>query len=353
MMTILITGDNMMKPERFEQAIENEFGRIFQIRQKKYTFEDTGFTIGPETKIPSGMCFEDPNLKMQYPDCDVSEFYGTPNSLAEEIKDVDILILHGAALPNRVLENANRLKYIISLRGGPVNVDIDAVKIRGIQFFNTDGKNAPAVAEFALGALLDFERGISLGSGRLGNSWWWVKGADSYESHEIAGKRFGFVGYGHIARDLRKMLTGFDVETCAYDPYVSDEVFAHDNVQRMSLEELVAVSDYVSLHARPTKGAPPLMNKEMIARMQKHAVLINTARGKLLDYQALKDALNEKKIRGAVLDVLGDEPFGFYQEMIAMDSTLITPHIAGQSVETCDRACKMTIGFLHQIIDSL
>lgn len=352
-MTILITGDNMMKPEKFEQAIKNEFGETFQIRQKKYDFKNTEFIIDSETRIPSGMCFEDPKLKMQYSDCGVSEFYGTPDSLAEDIKDVDILILHGAALPNQVLKNAERLKYIISLRGGPVNVDIDAVKSRGIQFFNTDGKNAPAVAEFALGALLDFERGISFGSGRLGNSWWWIKGADNYESHEIAGKKFGFIGYGHIARDFRKLLTGFDVEAYAYDPYVSDEVFAHDNVQKMSLEELVGASDYVSLHARPVKGAPPLMNKEMIARMQKHAVLINTARGKLLDHQALKDALKAKQIRGAVLDVLGDEPFGFYQELITMDSTLITPHIAGQSVETCDRACKMTINFLHQIMDSM
>lgn len=354
MMTILITGDNMMRPEKFKAAIEAAFGgNTFMIRTKFYGFSQTGFYVEPGTSIPSGMCFEDPMRRMTYPDHGVSEFYGEPCSLVEDIKGVDILIIHGAALPREVMENADRLKYIIALRGGPANIDLEYARKKGIGVFNTNGKNAPAVAEFALGALLDFERGISFGSKRLGEGWWWIKGADSCESHEIRGKKFGFIGYGHIAQELRKLLSGFDIEAFAYSPHISNEILDKDNVKRLELEELVSTCDYVTLHARPEKGKPPLMSAALLRKMQKHSVLVNTGRGALVDHAALKDVLREKKIRGAVLDVLGNEPFGFYKELIALDSTLITPHIAGQSAETCERACSMSVALLREIVDSL
>lgn len=342
-----------MNPDTFKLAIEDAFGTgFFNIITKRYDFPDKGFYIEPETTIPSGMCLEDPKIKMGYPDCGVNEFYGEPYSLIEDIKDVDILIIHGAALPKAVVDNANRLKYIISLRGGPANIDMASVNERGIKFFNTEGKNAPAVAEFALGMLLDFERGITIGNRRLCDGWWWIKGADNYESHEIQHKRFGFIGYGRIAQRFRKLLTGFDIDAVTYSPHVDDDLLKKDNVNRVSLDELVSTSDYVTLHTRPHKGEPPLIGEKLINMMKKDAVLINTARGGLLDYQALKKALEEHRIRGAVLDVLGNEQFGFYEELIALDNALITPHIAGQSVETCERACSMGVALLKNIIES-
>lgn len=340
----------MMVPERFKETIENEFGKNrFNIKTKTYTFDRSSFCIDDGTKIPSGMCFEDPNIKMRYSCCGVSEFYGPPLSLKEDIRGVDILIIHGAALPAEVLEQADKLKYVISLRGGPANIDTAYMQDHGIELLNTSGKNAPAVAEFALGALLDFERGISRGSKMLESGQWWIKGADTYESHEIRGKKFGFIGYGHIARSFRELLSGFNIEAFAYSPHIEDSIFEQDHVQRVSLLELVSTCDYVSLHSRAAKGAPPIIDSEMLRLMQKHAVLINTARGALLDYPALKQALEEKWIRGAVLDVLGNEPFGFYRELIKLDNVLVTPHIAGQSAETCERACNMCVGLLQQI----
>ncbi len=350
-MTILITGDNMMRPEMFRDRIEEAFGRDrFEIRIKKYDFEETGFSIAEEDRIPSGMCFESPAVKQAYPSCGVSEFYGDPFSLQGCLQGVDLLIIHGAALPREVLEKADSLRYIISLRGGPANIDLDCVKEKGIQFFNTNGKNAQAVAEFALGALLDFERGISRGSAGLLHDWWWIKGADHVVSHELRHKTFGFVGYGRIAQDFRKLLSGFEIEACAYSPHVDDAVFERDGVRRVSLEELAESCDYVSLHTRPVKGQPPVFSREMIFRMREDAVLINTGRGALLDYPALRDALEQRRIRGAVLDVLGNEPFRFYRELLRLDNVLVTPHIAGQSLETCQRACSMSIDILRRIL---
>ncbi len=341
-----------MNPELFKEHVERAFGKDkFDIRIKRYSFYDCSFPLDAETTIPSGMCFENPKVKMSYEDCGVNEFYGEPYSLIDDIKDVDILVIHGAALPRRVLENAGRLKYIISLRGGPANIDMQYVKERGIKLLNTNGKNAQAVAEFTLGALLDFERDITYGNGYLKNDYWWIKAVDSRTSHELRNKKFGFIGYGNIAQKLRKLLSGFDIEAFAYSPHVDEEVLSKSNVKRLPLEELVSTCDYVSLHTRPVKGQPPVMSAEMINMMKSDAVLINSGRGALLDYAALKKALEEKRIRGAVLDVLGNEPFGFYKELLTMSNTLITPHIAGQSYETCVRACEMGTALLRQILD--
>ena len=354
MITVLITGDNMMRPEKFKAAIEAEFGKEkFDIRIKAFDFDHTEFRIDDGTQIPSGMCFEDPVAKSKCPESGVSEFYGEPLALLDSIAGVDVLIIHGAALPSAVLERADRLKYIIALRGGPANIDMDTVNRRGIKLMKTSGKNAPAVAEFALGALLDFERGISRGNAMLKEQRWWIKGADTCESHELCGKKFGFIGYGHIAQNLRSLLSAFNIEAFAYSPHVSDELLAAQNVKRLQLEELVASCDYVSLHSRAVKGAPPLMDAHLLGLMQSRAVLINTARGALVDYGALKEALRERRIRGAVLDVLGNEPFAFYRELICMDNVLVTPHIAGQSVETCERACVMGVRLLHQIVEEM
>ncbi|MBR1455823.1 MAG: hypothetical protein IJ594_01520 [Oscillospiraceae bacterium] len=353
-MTILIAGDTMMQPERFRERIQAEFGaERFQIRIKKYAFDQTGFFADDQTQIPSGMCFEPPEQWTDREGCGVAEFYGDPNSLMDDLEGVDILVIHGAALPRAVLERAQDLRYIISLRGGPANIDLDCVKEKGIRFFNTNGKNAPAVAEFALGALLDFERGITYGNTQLRKNWWWIKGADQKVSHELRHKKFGFVGYGRIAQSLRALLQGFDIQAFTYSPHVDDAVLERDGVVRMSLEDLAATCDYVSLHTRPVKGQPPVFSAEMIGRMREDAVLINTGRGALLDYPALKRALQERRIRGAVLDVLGNEDFGFYRELIAMDNVLVTPHIAGQSVETCQRACDMCVDILHQILEDV
>lgn len=163
-------------------------------------------------------------------------------------------------------------------------------------------------------------------------------------------KNFGLIGYGRIARHLARILKGFQVNVVAYDPYVNDEDFAADEVTKLSLEELLSVSDFVSLHARQPKGAEPILNAGTLALIKPEAVLINTARGDLIDYLVLKDQLASKRLRGAVLDVFGDEPFAFYNELLALPNVLGTPHIAGGSQETVKRGIHMTIEFLESFL---
>lgn len=347
---VLIAGDCIFEPEPLGEMLAAEIPHL-DIRTHRFSFGDTEYQVDPATALPTGMAMEDPKLLKSYPDCGVKEFYGDPLSLYDVIGDAEVLILHGAALPRAVIEHAEYLEAVISLRGGPVNVDTACLKERGINFFNTEGKNAQAVAEFALGELLDFERGYSYGNARLKEGVWWIKAIDpNFKSRELEGKTFGLIGYGQIARRLRKLLSGFDAKILAYDPYVDEQEMIKDEVQKVTLDDLVGSADYVSLHARAQKGEPPLMNEQLLGLMRPDAVLINTARGGLLDYAALLDALKQNKIRGAVLDVLGNEPFGFYQDIITLPNCFVTPHTAGSTVETVNRGYRMATNILKKYI---
>lgn len=353
MLNILIAGDCIFEPEPLRELLLHDIEASMMIRVKRYEFGETQYLLNESTRIPTGMAMENPSAISRYPDYGVREFYGDPLALYDEIGNAHILIIHGAALPRVVIEHALNLRAVITLRGGAVNVDVDCLKERGIQFFNTPGKNAQSVAEFVLGQLLDFERGYTYGNIRLRNNQWWIKAISDYKSHELQGKSFGLIGYGRIARCFRKLLRSFDARVYAYSPHVAEQELLNDDVYPTCLDDLVKCSHYVSLHTRPEKGVPPLMDARVISLMRSDAVLINSARGGLLDYGALKQALSKNKIRGAVIDVLGDEPFGFYKELIDMPNALVTPHIAGITAETIERGYKMAVQAVSQSLQNI
>ncbi|PZE22789.1 NAD(P)-dependent oxidoreductase [Paenibacillus xerothermodurans] len=348
MTRVLIVGDKFFDPvlvgEQLQSRLSNKFE--LEIHTIKYDFPIEQFTLDDDTCVPSGMSWDDPN-EVKEP-CGVREFYGEPFALLNWLQGVNILIIHGAAVPREVLEQADALQAVVILRGGPVNIDRAYLEQRGITIFNTNGKNAEGVAEFTVGLLLSFLRSIPESSAFL-KSGIWKPGYYEYERTgvELYTKTFGLIGFGRIARHLARILKGFQMNVIAYDPYVKDAEFAELGVQPQTLEQVLAASDFVSLHARQPKGAPPILNASTLAMMKPEAVLINTARGDLIDYPALKQQLISKRLRGAVLDVFGDEPFAFYNELLALPNVLGTPHIAGGSQETVKRGINMTAEFLE------
>lgn len=348
---VLIVGDKFFDPAIVRQEIKNRLSDRFNldIQTIKYDFPVEQFRLDDDTCVPSGMSWDDPNEEKE--PCGVREFYGEPFALLHKLQGIHILIVHGAAVPREVLEQADQLKAVVVLRGGPVNIDRAYLEERGITIFNTNGKNAEGVAEFTIALLLSFLRNIPESSAFLKNGIW-KPGYYEFDRTgvELYKKNFGLIGYGRIARHLARILKGFQVNVVAYDPYVNDEDFAADEVTKLSLEELLSVSDFVSLHARQPKGAEPILNAGTLALMKPEAVLINTARGDLIDYLVLKDQLASKRLRGAVLDVFGDEPFAFYNELLALPNVLGTPHIAGGSQETVKRGIHMTIEFLESFL---
>jgi D-3-phosphoglycerate dehydrogenase len=351
MTRILIVGDKFFDPVMVGEELKNQLSTHFHlaIETVKYDFPVEHFMLDDDTCVPSGMSWDDPNQQKE--PCGVREFYGEPFALLDKLLGIDILIVHGAAVPREVLEQADRLKAVVILRGGPVNIDRAYLEERGITIYNTNGKNAEGVAEFTIGLLLSFLRNIPESSSFLKQGIW-KPGYYEFERTgvELYTKTFGLIGFGRIARHLARILNGFQMNVVAYDPFVQAADFTALGVTQQPLEQLLAVSDFVSLHARQPKGAGPILNATTLGLMKPEAVLINTARGDLIDYPALKERLASKRLRGAVLDVFGDEPFAFYNELLALPNVLGTPHIAGGSQETVKRGIHMTAQFLESFL---
>jgi D-3-phosphoglycerate dehydrogenase len=352
MTKILIVGDKFFEPLFFKDYLEKNLSKEYdiEIETMKFDFPVESFILNDNTVVPSGMSWDDPNIPK--PEVGIREFYGDPFALKDVIRNVNVLIIHGAALSKEVLENANALKVVITLRGGPENVDRAYAEQRGIKFYNTPGKNAQAVAEYTIGLLLSFLRNIPESSYYLKKGVW----KPSYYEYdrtgiEINGKTFGLVGMGGIGCRVAKILKGFDANIIAYDPFVEQKRFEEIGVKRVELDELVSQSDFISIHARQPKNAKPIIGERKIKMMKKNAVLINTARGNLFDYKALKSALENRQIRGAVLDVFGPEEFSFYKELFSLPNVLATPHIAGGSQETVKRAMDMTVAILKEFLE--
>jgi D-3-phosphoglycerate dehydrogenase len=345
---ILVVGDKFFDPVMVGEELKRKLSAKFdlEIETIKYDFPVEQFMLDDDTTVPSGMSWDDPNEEKE--PCGVREFYGEPFALMNKLQGVNILIVHGAAVPREVLEQADKLKAVIILRGGPVNIDKAYLEQRGITIYNTNGKNAEGVAEFTIGLLLSALRNIPESSAFLKEGVW-KPGYYEYERTgvELYKKTFGLIGYGRIARHLARILKGFQMNVIAYDPFVKKEDYAELDVTPVSLEQLLTESDFVSLHARQDKGAEPILNAKTLTLMKPGAILVNTARGDLIDYLALKEQLVAKRLGGAVLDVYGDEPFAFYNELLALPNVLGTPHIAGGSQETVQRGIKMTIDFLE------
>lgn len=352
MTKILIVGDKYFEPSNFKDYLAENLpkGYDIEIDTVKFDFPVDSFFLYDNTVVPSGMSWDDPNVAKTA--VAIREYYGDPFALKDMVHDVNVLIIHGAALPKGVLENANALKAIIGLRGGPENIDKAYAEQMGVTFYNTPSKNAQCVAEYTIGLLLSFLRNIPESASYLKKGVW----KPSYYEYdrtgiEIKGKTFGLVGMGQIACRVTEILKGFNANVIAYDPFADQKRFDEMGVKNVGLDELLTQSDFVSLHARQPKNSKPIIGEREIKMMKQSAVLINTARGGLLDYKALMSALEKHQIRGAVLDVFGDEEFSFYKKLLSMPNVLGTPHIAGGSQETVKRAMDMTVAILKDFLE--
>jgi Phosphoglycerate dehydrogenase and related dehydrogenases len=294
--------------------------------------------LDDDTLVPTGMAW-DINMDADYGTQGVREYYGANDTLSGKLGNCDILVIHGAALPASIIDQAPRLKLIGCMRGGPVNIAIDHAAAKGIRITNSPGKNAQGVAEFTIGLLLAHIRHIPEGNAGLYEGKY-VQRYGSYDvlGWELSGKAFGLIGFGRIGQALAPILRGFGCTVYAYDPYMDRNVAEKAGVIPCSLEDVLRQSDVVSLHAR---GRERIMNAREFALMKRGAQFVNTSRGTLVDYQALMDALKSGHLGGAALDVFGTEPFRFYRELCALPNVTATPHMAGISRETVQRGIAM------------
>jgi len=272
---------------------------------------------------------------------EVKEFVGDPVSVAALVQDADAFVTHVAPLTKAVIAAAPKLRIIGCCRGGPVNINVAAATVRRIPVVNAPARNSQAVIEFTLGLMLTECRGISRAHSALANGVWQGE-LYRYDrtGHELKGQTVGLIGLGAIAQGLVPYLKPFGMRILAYDPYTPPARFVELGVEAVDLPTLLGEADIVSIHARVTPETTKMLGAKEFAQMKRSAYFINTARGPLVDYDALYAALKDGHLAGAGLDTFPQEPPPADWPLLKLPNVTLTPHIAGASKESAERGAE-------------
>jgi D-3-phosphoglycerate dehydrogenase len=323
---IAIIGDRFMLPEVFRAKIEEACGHGLDIRTLENAWPDEPMEHGYAAAGMDGL----------------KEYFGKPDEVVEFIGDAEIFVTQLAPLSDGMMSRMPGLKLVAVSRGGPVNVDMAAARRHGITVVNTPGRNAGAVAEFTIGAILAETRLIRVGHEALRKGEW---RGDLYRAdrtgRELSEMTVGIVGYGAIGTRVVKLLKAFGCKILVCDPYVQLSVEDRNaGVELVALDDLLARADVVTLHSRVTKETTKLINADTIAQMRPGTIFVNTARGPLVDYDALYEALVSGHIGSAMLETFAVEPVPADWPLLKLPNVTLTPHIAGASVRTVTNAAE-------------
>ena len=255
------------------------------------------------------------------------------NELKEAIKDAHFIGLRSRThLTAEMIEVAPKLIAVGCFCIGTNQVDLNAAKARGIPVFNAPFSNTRSVAELVLGEILLLMRNVPQANAEVHRGVWNKSAAGS---HEVRGKKLGIIGYGHIGSQLSIIAESLGMDVYFYD--IENKLPLGNAKQVRSLEELLSSCDVVSLHVPELPSTKNLMNAERIAQLKQGAILINAARGTVVDIDALAQALKDGKIHGAAIDVFPIEPASINEEFVSplreFDNVILTPHIGGSTAE--------------------
>ncbi|MEM2194250.1 MAG: phosphoglycerate dehydrogenase [Candidatus Methanomethylicia archaeon] len=275
------------------------------------------------------------------------------SEVAEAIRGYDAVILGAIGrISAETLRNVENLKVIARHGVGYDNVDVQEATRRRIAVTYTPHANAESVAEHTFTLILALMRRIYEAYSTVKNGRWSER--SKLIGFEIYGKTLGVIGFGAIGRRVAEIaIKGFNMKVLAYDPYVNREEMLKLNVKPVDLKELLKESDIVSIHAILTSETHHLIGEEMLKQMKSSALIVNTARGPIIDEEALIKALREKWIAGAALDVLETEPPNMKNPLLKMDNVLVTPHIAAFTVEALKRMDLMIVEDIDRIYNGL
>jgi D-3-phosphoglycerate dehydrogenase / 2-oxoglutarate reductase len=326
---ILVAGDHFILPSVFADAIRSEVSRAIEFREYQ----------SPWPGVPFG------------PIAEVTEASGSEEELIQVLEGVTVYVANHAPLTRRMLEASPHLKLAVIARGGPTNANIAAATENGVLVCNAPGRNATAAAEHTLGLMLAVLRRIPETHAALLQGEW---GGDNYEFDksglELEGATAGLIGFGAIGSRVARMLTGFDCRVLVYDPYVDPETL-RGVADRVELNELLFRSRIVSVHARSTPETKGMIGAKQLAAMPANSVLINCARGSLVDYEAVCDALDNGHLWGAGLDVFPEEPIPADSRLLKTRHIVMTPHIAGASKQTAEKAARIAAGEVRRFLN--
>lgn len=255
------------------------------------------------------------------------------DELKEAIKDAHFIGLRSRThLTAEMIEAAPKLIAVGCFCIGTNQVDLNAAKARGIPVFNAPFSNTRSVAELVLGEILLLMRNVPQANAEVHRGVWNKSATGSYE---VRGKKLGIIGYGHIGSQLSIIAESLGMDVYFYD--IENKLPLGNAKQVRSLEELLSSCDVVSLHVPELPSTKNLMNATRIAQLKQGAILINAARGTVVDIDALAQALKDGKLQGAAIDVFPVEPASINEEFVSplreFDNVILTPHIGGSTAE--------------------
>ena len=281
----------------------------------------------------------------------------TQEELAAIIGEYDVLIMRvDPAINKDILDAASNLKVIGVCSVGLNHIDMDTAKAKNIQVFNAPGLNDNAVAELTIAKMLEISRHTipACIDVKVNKTW------DKYKfmGRELRGKTLGILGFGRVGQRVGKLAHAFQMEVVAYDPYLPAYVFDQEQSKSVSVEELLKVSDFVSLHMPLPPETKNLVNAQSIATMRDGVVVLNMARGGIVNEKDMYEALKSGKVGGYASDVMENElaggglteDAGFDSPLFECDNFIVTPHLGAQTVDAAEKIGAHIIGKVKETL---
>ena len=263
------------------------------------------------------------------------------------IEDYDGLIVRSATkVTKKIIESAKNLKVIGRAGAGVDNIDLSIAKKNNIIVMNTPGANANATAEHSVALILSLIRNIPYANSSTHKGNWEKK---DIKGTELSNKTLGIIGFGNVSIQLVKLLKGFNLKIQTFSNSFNDRKNEFPDIKNVDLNELVSTSDIISFHCKSPKDGKPIINIEHMKKMKKNVIIINAARGNVINESDLNDALNDDLIAGAAIDVFSEEP-AKSSILFNNPKIILTPHIAASTKEA---QINVAIMIANQVSDYL
>lgn len=271
----------------------------------------------------------------------------TEEKLIKKISIYEGLIVRSATkVTKKIIESAKNLKVIGRAGAGVDNIDLSIAKKNNIIVMNTPGANANATAEHSVALILSLIRNIPYANSSTHKGNWEKK---DIKGIELSNKTLGIIGFGNVSIQLIKLLKGFNLKIQTFSNSFNDRKNEFPNIKNVDLNELVSTSDIISFHCKSPKDGKPIINIEHLKKMKKNTIIINAARGNVINESDLNDALNDDLIAGAAIDVFSEEP-AKSSILFNNPKIILTPHIAASTKEA---QINVAIMIANQVSDYL